>query len=94
MSMSKRWRYSAWYTRELVELVRRSQSNCRQAAPEVGLNPDMLTRRVHEAVTAGGAARHVCTRTLLTGARPSVSTAWLGWSQARKVLNLTGWFYD
>jgi len=42
--MSKRKRYSPEYKRELVELVRRSQSSCRQIALEVGVNPNMLTR--------------------------------------------------
>ena len=42
--MSKRKRYSPEYKRELVELVRRSQSSCRQIALEVGINPNLLTR--------------------------------------------------
>jgi transposase len=46
--MSKRKRYSPEYKREIVELVRRSQSSCRQIALEVGLNPNMLTRWVRE----------------------------------------------
>ena len=54
--MSKRKRYSPEYKRELVELVRRTQSSCRQIALEVGLNPNMLTRWVREAVVAGGKA--------------------------------------
>jgi transposase len=54
--MSKRKRYSTEYKRELVELVRRSQSSCRQIALEVGVNPNMLTRWVREAVAGGGKA--------------------------------------
>jgi len=54
--MSKRKRYSPEYKRELVELVRRSQSSCRQIALEVGINPNMLTRWVREADAAGGKA--------------------------------------
>ena len=44
------------YKRELVELVRRSQSSCRQIALEVGVNPNMLTRWVREADAGGGKA--------------------------------------
>ncbi len=51
--MSKRKHYSPEYKRELVELVRRTQSSCRKVALEVGLNPNMLTRWVREA-DAGG----------------------------------------
>ena len=47
--MSKRKHYSPEYKRELVELVRRSQSSCRQIALEVGLSPNLLTRWVREA---------------------------------------------
>ena len=54
--MSKRKRYSPEYKRELVELVRRSQSSCRQIALEVGINPNMLTRWVREANAGGGKA--------------------------------------
>jgi transposase len=54
--MSKRKRYSPEYKRELIELVRRSQSSCRQIALEVGVNPNMLTRWVREASTGGGKA--------------------------------------
>lgn len=54
--MSKRKRYSPEYKREIVELVRRSNSSCRQIALEVGLNPNMLTRWVREAEAAGGKA--------------------------------------
>jgi len=54
--MSKRKRYSPEYKRELVELVRRSQSSCRQIALEVGVNPNMLTRWVREADASGGKA--------------------------------------
>ena len=54
--MSKRKRYSPEYKRELVELVRRSQSSCRQIALEVGVNPNMLTRWVREANAGGGKA--------------------------------------
>ena len=52
--MSKRKRYSPEYKRELVELVRRSQSSCRKIALEVGVNPNMLTRWVREADAGGG----------------------------------------
>ena len=55
--MSKRKRYSPEYKRELVELVRRSQSSCRQIALEVGVNPNMLTRWVREADAGGGKTR-------------------------------------
>ena len=51
--MSKRKRYSPEYKREIVELVWRSKSSCRQIALEVGLNPNMLTRWVRKA-DAGG----------------------------------------
>lgn len=54
--MSKRKRYSPEYKRELVDLVRRSQSSCRQVALEVGINPNMLTRWVREAGTGGSKA--------------------------------------
>jgi len=54
--MSKRKRYSPEYKQELVELVRRSQSSCRQIALEVGVNPNMLTRWVREANAGGGKA--------------------------------------
>jgi len=54
--MSKRKRYSPEYKRELVELVRRSQSSCRQVALEVGVSPTQLSRWVREAAAAGGKA--------------------------------------
>lgn len=54
--MSKRKHYSPEYKRELVELVRRSQSSCRQIALEVGLSPNLLTRWVREANAEGGKA--------------------------------------
>ena len=54
--MSKRKRFSPEYKRELVELVRRSQSSCRQIALEVGINPNLLTRWVREAHAGGGKA--------------------------------------
>ncbi len=54
--MSKRKRYSPEYKREIVELVRRSQSSCRQIALEVGVNPNMLTRWVREADAGAGKA--------------------------------------
>lgn len=53
--MSKRKHYSPEYKRELVELVRRSKSSCRQVALEVGVNPNMLTRWVREA--EGGSSK-------------------------------------
>jgi transposase len=54
--MSKRKRYSSEYKREIVELVGRSKSSCRQVALEVGVNPNMLTRWVREAEAGGGKA--------------------------------------
>ena len=54
--MSKRKRYSPEYKREIVELVWRSKSSCRQIALEVDLNPNMLTRWVREA-DGGGTPR-------------------------------------
>jgi transposase len=54
--MSKHKHYSPEYKRELVELVRRSQSSCRKIALEVGINPNMLTRWVREADAGGGKA--------------------------------------
>lgn len=54
--MSKRKRYSLEYKQEIVELVRRSKSSCRQVALEVGVNPNMLTRWVREAEAGGGKA--------------------------------------
>ncbi len=47
--MSKRKRWSPEYKHELVELVRRSKSNCRKIALEVGVQPALLTRWVREA---------------------------------------------
>ena len=41
--MSKRKRCSPEYKRELVEVVRRSRSSCRQIALKVFVNPNMLT---------------------------------------------------
>lgn len=52
--MSKRKRYSPEYKREVVELVRRSKTSCRQVALEIGINPNMLTRWVREAEAEGG----------------------------------------
>jgi transposase len=54
--MSKRKHYSPEYKRELVELVRRTQSSCRKVALEVGVNPNMLTRWVREAEAGGSKA--------------------------------------
>jgi len=54
--MSKRKRYSPEYKRELVDLVRRSKTSCRQIGLEVGVNPTMLTRWVREAEAEGGKA--------------------------------------
>ena len=54
--MSKRKRYSPEYKRDIVDLVRRSKSSCRQIALEVGVNPNMLTRWVREADGSGGKA--------------------------------------
>ena len=54
--MSKRKRYSPEYKREVVELVRRSNTSCRQVALEVGINPNILTRWVREADADGGKA--------------------------------------
>ena len=44
--MSKRKSCSPEYKREIVELVRRSASSCRQIALEVGVNPNLLIRWV------------------------------------------------
>ena len=52
--MSKRKRYSPEYKREIVALVRRSKSSCRQVALEVGINPNMLPRWIREAAAGGG----------------------------------------
>ena len=54
--MSKRNHWSPEYKRKFVELVRLSQSSCRQIALEVGVNPNMLTRWVREANATGGKA--------------------------------------
>lgn len=54
--MSKRKRYSPEYKQELVALVRRSKSSCRKVALEMGVNPNMLTRRVREAEAGGDQA--------------------------------------
>ncbi len=54
--MSKRKRCSPEYKRELVEVVRRSRSSCRQIALEVGVNPNMLARSVREADAGAGKA--------------------------------------
>ena len=54
--MSKRKHYSPEFKRELVDLVRRTQSSCRKIALEVGVNPNMLTRWVREADAGGDKA--------------------------------------
>jgi len=54
--MSKGKRYSPEFKRELVDVVRRSQSSCRQVALEVGVNPNQLSRRVREAAAGAGKA--------------------------------------
>ena len=54
--MSKRKHYSPEYKRELIELVRRSQSSCRKIALEVGISPNLVTRWVREADADGGKA--------------------------------------
>lgn len=54
--MSKRKRYTPEYKRDLVELVRRPQSSCRQIALEAGVNPNMPIRLGCEADTGGGKA--------------------------------------
>jgi transposase len=54
--MSKRKRYTPEYKRELVELVRRTRSSCRQIALEVGVNPNMLNRWLREADAGAGKA--------------------------------------
>lgn len=54
--MSKRSRYSPEYKREAVALVRRSRTSCRQVALEIGISPNMLTRWVREADSAGSKA--------------------------------------
>jgi len=44
--MTRRWRkrYSHECKHELVDLLRRSKSSCRQIGLEVGVSPNMLTR--------------------------------------------------
>lgn len=54
--MPKRKRHTAEYKREIVELVRRSKSSCRQVALEVGVDPNMLTSWVREVESASGKA--------------------------------------
>lgn len=54
--MSKRKRYSPEYKRELIELVRRSQTSCRKIALEVGMPPALLTRWLREADVGGATA--------------------------------------
>jgi transposase len=54
--MSQRKRYSPEYKRELGDVVRRSQSSCRQIAREVGGTPTQLSRWVREAAAGGGKA--------------------------------------
>ena len=54
--MSKRKRFSPEYKKELVELVRRTNSSCRKVALEVGVNPGLLTRWVWEADAGGSKA--------------------------------------
>ena len=64
--MSKRKRHSPEYKRELVELVRRSQSSCRQIALEVGVvavkdfldSGLMVTGRITRRVSRGPHRRH------------------------------------
>lgn len=62
--MSEPKRFSPGYMNELVELVRNSQSTCRQIDLEVRINPRLLTRWVWKAETDGaptacGVARSV-----------------------------------
>jgi transposase-like protein len=45
VSISKRKRFSPDYKHELVELVRKSKSNCRQVALEVGVNTEAKPQR-------------------------------------------------
>ena len=54
--MSKRSRYSPEYKREAIALVRRSRTSCRQVGLEIGISPNMLTRWVREADSAGSKA--------------------------------------
>lgn len=54
--MPKRKRYSPEYKRELVELVRRSKTSCRQVALEVGVSPNQLSRWLRESEAGGGKA--------------------------------------
>ena len=54
--MSKRSRYRPEYKREAIALVRRSRTSCRQVALEIGISPNMLTRWVREADSAGSKA--------------------------------------
>ena len=51
--MSKRKSYSPEYKRELIELVRRSGSSCRQIALEMGISPNLVSRWVREAEASG-----------------------------------------
>jgi transposase len=53
--MSKRQQFSPELKREAVGLVRCTGSSCRQVAPEIGINPNMLTRWVRE--SASGASK-------------------------------------
>ena len=50
--MSKRKRYSPEYKREIVELVRRSKSSCRQVALEVGVNHKLPVRQLDRVLKA------------------------------------------
>ena len=52
----KRNKYSLEFKHEAVELVRRSQTSCRQIALEIGVNANMLTRWVREADTVNDKA--------------------------------------
>ena len=75
--MSKRKRYSPEYKHELVELVRRSKSSCRQIALEVGVNPALLTRWVREADAGGSRLSPGVARPGMKSWRAS-SASWVG----------------
>lgn len=51
--MSKRKKYSPEFKREAVELVRRSDTSCRQIAMEIGVGQNVLSRWVREAEAVG-----------------------------------------
>ena len=47
--MTKRRQYSPEFKREAIKLTRQPDTNCRQIALEIGINPNLLSRWKREA---------------------------------------------